>query len=146
MLALPAAAAADILIVGGLPVRCTWWEDGAEIVVNPYNSSNHAMTYGVERHPRSKVNLEKVRSTETPEEEYCRRAFEARGGTAADHAVLAKWCVEKKLKEPAAREWERVLENEPANEEARKALGGNALKEISRRNGKVNPALGDLLR
>jgi poly(3-hydroxybutyrate) depolymerase len=146
LLALPGAAAADVVLVGGRPVRCTWWQDGNEVVVNPYNSSNRAMTWGVERYPRSKVNLEKVRPTETPEEEYCRRAFEIRAGEAGDHASLAKWCEEKKLKDLAAREWERVLEREPANEEARKALGPAALKEVLRRNGKANPELGDLLR
>ncbi len=145
-LALPGAVRADILPVGGRPVRCTWWEDGNEVVVNPYNSTNRAMTWGVERHPKSKVNVAKARSSETPEEEYCRRAFGIREGGAADHAALAKWCEGEKLKDLAAREWERVLEAEPEDEEARKALGPAAVKEILRRNGRANPPLGELLK
>jgi hypothetical protein len=146
LLALPGAAAADVILVGGRPVRCTWWQEGNEVVVNPFNSSNRAMTWGVERYPKSKVNVDKARSTETPEEEYCRRAFEVRAGGAPEHAALAKWCEEKKLKELAAREWERALESEPASDEARKALGPSALKEVLRRNGKANPDLGAMIR
>jgi poly(3-hydroxybutyrate) depolymerase len=146
LLALPGAALADVVLVGGRPVRGTWWEDGNDVVVNPYNSTNRAMTFGVERYPKSKVAVDKIRPTETPEEEYCRRAFGIRFGTAEDRVALAKWCAEKKLKDLAAREWERVLEAEPAHEEARKALGASAVKEILRRNGKANPALGELLK
>ncbi len=145
LLLLAAPAAADILVVGGKPVRCTWWEDGDEIVVNPYNSTNRAMKWGVERHPKSKLKTEKARPSETPEEEYCRRAFEAREGTAADHEALARWCEERKLKDLAAREWERALEADPAFEPAKAALGPAGLKEVLRRNGKANPALGGLL-
>jgi poly(3-hydroxybutyrate) depolymerase len=145
LLALPGVVAADVITVGGRPVRCTWWEDGNEVVVNPYNSTNRSMTWGVERHSKSKVNTAKAKSSETPEEEYGRRAFEIRAGGAAEHAALAKWCAERKLEDLEAREWERVLEAEPANEEARKALGPPAVKEILRRNGKANPALGELL-
>ena len=145
--ALPSAppAAADILVVGGRPIRCTWWEEGNEVVVNPFNSSNRAMTWGVERYPKAKLKTDRAKSSETPEEEYCRRAFDIRAGSAEDHAALARWCAEHKLKELAAREWERVLEAEPANEAARKELGPSALKEVLRRNGKANPELGDLL-
>jgi predicted esterase/HEAT repeat protein len=138
-------ALADLVPVGGRVVKGTWWEDGDQVVVNPYNSTNRAMTFGVERHPKARVNLEKVRPSETPEEEYCRRAFASRAGTADDHAALARWCEERKLKDLAAREWERVLECDPAHEGARKALGAAGLKEVLRRNGKANPALGDLL-
>ena len=145
VLALPAPAGADVIPVGGKPVRGTWWEDGDSVVVNPYNSTNRAMTWGVERYPRSRVKLDKVRSTEAPEEEYCRRAFEIRAGTAADHGELAKWCEERKLKDLAAREWERALECDPADGAAKAALGAPGLKEVLRRNGKANPALGDLL-
>jgi acetyl esterase/lipase len=143
-LLLASPAAADIVPVGGRPVRGTWWEDGNEVVVNPYNSTNRAMTFGVERFPRSKVALDKVRPTETPEEEYARRAFEIRAGTADDHASLAAWCLDRKLKDLAAREWERVLECDPGREGAKKALGP-AAKEVLSRNGKANPALGELL-
>ncbi len=145
LLLLPLPAGADILVVGGRPVRCTWWEDGDQVVVNPYNSTNHAMTWGVERVPKSRVNIAKAKTSETPEEEYCRRAFEIRAGTTEDHAALAKWCEEQKQKDLAAREWERALEVDPANEAARKALGPAGLKEVLRRNGKSNPALGELL-
>jgi hypothetical protein len=145
LLALPGAALADILSVGGRPVRCTWWEDGNDVLVNPYNSTNRAMTWGVERYPKGKVAVAKAKSSETPEEEYCRRAFEIRAAEPAEHAALARWCEGEKLKDLAAREWERVLEGDPANEDAKKALGAPALKEILRRNGKANPALGELL-
>jgi HEAT repeat protein len=145
LLALPAAAAADVIPVGGKALRGTWWEDGDQVVVNPYNSTNRAMTWGVERFPKAKVNLAKVKPTETPEEEYCRRAFAIREGGAAEHAELARWCAERKLADLAAREWERVLESEPSHEEARKALGPSGVKEVLRRNGKANPALGELL-
>ncbi|HEU4396147.1 MAG TPA: HEAT repeat domain-containing protein [Planctomycetota bacterium] len=138
-------AFADAIPVGGRVVRGTWWEDGDQVVVNPYNSTNRAMTFGVERHPKARVAIDKIKPTETPEEEYCRRAFAIRAGKAnEDHAALAKWCEEKKRKELAEREWEAVLEGEPANEAAKKALGASALKEVLRRNGKANPALGAL--
>lgn len=142
---LPAAAPADVLLVGGRPVKCTWYEDGDEVVVNPWNSTNRAMTWEVERHPKSRVKLDRVRSSETPEEEYCRRAFALREGSAAELAALARWCEEQKLKEIAPRAWERVLEADPADEAARKALGPSGLREVLRRNGKANPALGELL-
>ena len=35
LLLLPLPAGADLLVVGGRPVRCTWWEDGNDVVVNP---------------------------------------------------------------------------------------------------------------
>jgi len=144
-LLLPAGAIADVIPVGGKALRGAWWEDGDNIVVNIYNSTNKAMTLGVERIPKAKVKLDKIKATETPEEEYCRRAFGIREGSAADHAALAKWCAEKKLGALEAREWERALEREPENEEARKALGPPAVKEILRRNGRAKPALGELL-
>jgi len=137
-------AAADILVIGGKAVRGTWREEGEEIVVNPYNSTNPSMTWNVERYPRSRVKLDKVRSSETPEEEYCRRAFAVREAGAAEHAELARWCMEAKLQGLAAREWERVLEADPANEEARKELGAREVKEVLRRNGRANPELGEM--
>ncbi len=138
-------APADILVVNGRPVRCTWWEDGDDVVVNPYNSTNRAMTYGVERVPKSRARVKDARPTETPEEEYCRRAFDARAGDAEAHRELARWCGEKKLKDLAAREWERVLERAPEDAEARKALGDSAVRDVLRRSGRANPALGEIL-
>ena len=83
-------ALADAIPVGGRVVRGTWWEDGDQVVVNPYNSTNRAMTFGVERHPKARVAIDKIKPTETPEEEYCRRAFAIRAGKSnEDHAALA---------------------------------------------------------
>ena len=137
-------ALADSIPLGGRIVKGSWWEDGDQVVVNPYNSANRAMTWGVERHPKARVAIDRIKPTETPEEEYCRRAFAIRAGTAEDHAELARWCEEKKRKPLAEREWEAVLEVDPANEAAKKALGAAALKEVMRRNGKANAALGAL--
>jgi len=139
-------ARADLVPVGGRVVKATWWEDGDQIAVNPYGSTNRAMSYGVERHPKARVNVAKIKPSETPEEEFCRRSFAIRSGTVEEWISLAKWCEERKQKALAARAWEGVLERDPANEEARKALGPSGLKEVLRRNGRANPALGELLK
>jgi poly(3-hydroxybutyrate) depolymerase len=144
LLALTATAAADYVPVGGKPRRGTWFDDGDHIRFNPYNSTHDAMTFGVERIPKKRIKMDKIRPSETPEEEYCRRAFDIREGEVGAHLDLAAWCKGKKLKLQEAFEYERALEKDPRNEEARKGLGSKGLKDVLGRNGKANPELGEL--
>jgi acetyl esterase/lipase len=118
-------------------------EDDAEVVVNPWNSTNPGMEYGVERVPRSKV--KSIKREERPLEEYLRRAAALKAADAAGHFELAQWCGERSLPFERNLELERTLEADPAHAAALQALGKEAFDRLAKGNPAFQPALRELL-
>jgi len=118
-----AALSADVVhLKGGKKLRGTVVEEGSEVVVNPYNSRVPGMTFGVTRANKDRV--KRIERTFDKHREFHRKMAAVK--TAEEALALAKWCEEQKLKVERSVAYERVLELEPDNVAARKALGSKA--------------------
>jgi hypothetical protein len=113
----------------------------AEVVFNPYWSTNPAMTYEVVRLAADQVKRLEVEPHAEPE--FYRRLRARAAGEATALREAATWAKERKLKAHAEMAWALLLAERPDDAEALAAVGGaSRWKEI--RSG--NPALdGEIL-
>ncbi|MEK7470163.1 MAG: HEAT repeat domain-containing protein [Planctomycetota bacterium] len=112
-----------------------------EVVINTFNSSLPAMTFGVKKFDKSQVQ-QVVLTPPDPLREYWEKANTAR----PDHATLLKFCVANKLDVEAREEALQVLAKNPSDAEARGLLGAEVdklLKASPISNSELRPKIAD---
>ncbi|KAF0243422.1 MAG: hypothetical protein FD180_3406 [Planctomycetota bacterium] len=112
-----------------------------EVVINTYNSSLPAMTFGVKKFDKSQV-AQVVITPPDPLREYWEKTNAAR----PDHATLMKFCVANKLDVEAREEALQVLASNSSDAEARGLLGADVdkiLKASPISNGELRPKIVD---
>lgn len=112
-----------------------------EVVINTYNSTLPAMTWGVKKFDKAQV-AEVVITPPDPLREYWERSSVAR----PDHATLMKFCVANRLDVEAREEALQVLAQNSADAEARALLGPDAEKLLKANpvtNGDLRPKIAD---
>lgn len=118
-----AARADTVVLKSGKKLHGRVVAEDPEVVLNTFNSTHPQMTLGVVRIPREKVSRIH-RDLPRPHQLFHRKAREAT--TVEACLELARWCAGEKLREEQALAYELALALDPANEEARKALGSRA--------------------
>ncbi len=112
-----------------------------EVVINTYNSSMPAMTWGVKKFDKGQV-TQVVITPPDPLRDYWEKASTAQ----PDHATLMKFCVANKLDVEAREEAFRLLASNPSDAEARALLGADVdklLKASPVTNGDLRPRIAD---
>lgn len=112
-----------------------------EVVINTYNSTLPAMTWGVKKFDKAQV-AQVVITPPDPLREYWERSSVAR----PDHATLMKFCVANRLDVEAKEEALQVLAQNPSDAEARALLGPDVEKLLKANpvtNGDLRPKIAD---
>jgi len=148
LLACPGRAPADeIILKKGKRSGCLVKTEGGLAYINPYNSSNPRMTYGVETVPAAKV--KKVIQDPAPHLVYLRRLNQLRppGGKASAQGEFELGVLAEKLKleNVAVEQFLRTLLLDPDHAEARKRFDPYELARLQKADPRFNRELREAL-